>query len=69
MVGLPNGMMQSPLTKEDQELDRQWRAMFGEPMPILGGGDIVRQILAEAKQRQLSAAGKVPTSIKTVKPR
>ena len=64
-----NGMMQSPLTKEDQELDRQWRATFGEPMPILGGGDIVRQILAEAKQRQLSAAGKLPTPVKTVKPR
>jgi hypothetical protein len=35
------------MTEEDQELDRLWRATFGEPMPIMGGGDIVRSILAE----------------------
>lgn len=45
-------VMRTPLTEEDQDLDRQWRETFGEPMPILGGGDIVRQIIAEAKERQ-----------------
>lgn len=47
----PSGM-RPPLTKEDQDLDRQWRETFGEPMPILGGGEIVRQILKEARARQ-----------------
>ena len=37
--------MRTPLTEDDQDLDRQWRETFGEPMPILGGGDIFRQIL------------------------
>lgn len=42
------------MTEEDQELDRQWREAFGEPMPILGAGDIVRRILDEISERDRS---------------
>lgn len=44
--------MRTPMTQEDQDLDRQWRETFGEPLPILGAGDIVRQILDEAVQNK-----------------
>lgn len=40
--------MTSPLSAEDSELDRLWRKRFGEALPILGGGEIVRRILATA---------------------
>ncbi|MGV8928582.1 MAG: hypothetical protein ACOH1E_02420 [Brevundimonas sp.] len=33
------------LTPEDADLDAQWRTRFGQPLPILGCADIVRQIL------------------------
>lgn len=33
------------MTAEDLDMDRQWRNMFGQPLPILGCLDIVRRIL------------------------
>jgi hypothetical protein len=33
------------MTEEDRELDALWREKFGEPLPILGGGDFVREVL------------------------
>lgn len=38
-------MTTSEMTTEDVELDRLWRARFGQPLPMLGCADIVRQIL------------------------
>jgi len=34
------------ISDEDIELDKRWRARFGEPLPILGAGRIVREVLA-----------------------
>jgi hypothetical protein len=34
------------LSPEDRVLDDLWRERFGEPLPILGSGEIVRRILA-----------------------
>lgn len=39
-------MTEVVISAEDRELDRQWRAAFGEPLPMLGCGDIVRSVLA-----------------------
>jgi hypothetical protein len=37
--------MHNPMTDEDRALDALWRERFGEPLPILGAGDIVRAVL------------------------
>ena len=37
----------APLSPEDAALDARWRAAFGQPLPLLGAGEIVRTILAE----------------------
>ncbi|WP_332658842.1 DNA methylase [Brevundimonas sp.] len=44
------------MSSEDMELDRQWRARFGQPLPMLGCADIVRQILEAAPAEQAEAA-------------
>lgn len=36
----------TPMTDEDRALDALWRQHFGEPLPILGAGPFVRQVLA-----------------------
>lgn len=33
------------MSLEERELDRQWQALFGQPLPMLGCADIVRSIL------------------------
>ena len=33
------------LTPEDQALDDLWRTCFNQPLPIIGAGDVVREIL------------------------
>jgi hypothetical protein len=33
------------MSDEDRLLDALWREKFGEPLPILGGGDFVREVL------------------------
>ena len=33
------------LSAEDQALDDLWRAHFDEPLPMIGAGEIVQQIL------------------------
>lgn len=33
------------MTDEDLAYDRLWRERFNVPLPMLGGGDVVRQIL------------------------
>lgn len=33
------------MTPEEAELDKEWRARFGQPLPMLGCAAIVRQIL------------------------
>ncbi|WP_156389410.1 DNA methylase [Brevundimonas sp. Root1423] len=38
-------MIHAPMTAEEVELDREWRARFGQPLPMLGCADIVRRIL------------------------
>lgn len=37
----------TPLTPEDRELDRLWRLMFNQPLPMLGAPDVARAILAQ----------------------
>ena len=32
---------------EDRELDAEWRARFGQPLPIRGCAPLVRRLLAE----------------------
>jgi len=32
---------------EDIELDRLWRQVFNQPLPMLGAGDVARAILAK----------------------
>lgn len=40
--------MKTPLDLEDLELDRLWRARFGQPLPLLGCAELVREVLARA---------------------
>lgn len=47
--------MLSPLTDEDRELDALWREKFGEPLPIMGGGDFVRVVLGLPPKQQEAA--------------
>lgn len=37
--------MLDTMTDEDRALDALWRERFGEPLPILGAGEIVRSVL------------------------
>jgi len=37
--------MFNAMTDEDRRLDALWRERFGEPLPILGAGEIVRAVL------------------------
>ena len=37
----------SKLSPEDAALDAQWRAAFGQPLPLLGAAPIVKMILAD----------------------
>lgn len=37
--------MLTPVSDEDRLYDSLWREKFGEPLPILGGGDCVREVL------------------------
>ncbi|HEY3696377.1 DNA methylase [Phenylobacterium sp.] len=39
--------MTQALDDEDDELDRLWRARFGQPIPILGCSRIARALLEE----------------------
>ena len=49
-------MTASEMTTEDVELDRQWRDRFGQPLPMLGCADIVRQILRSCPPEQEAEA-------------
>ena len=40
--------MMTPMSDEDRLLDALWREKFGVPLPILGGGDFVREVLGLA---------------------
>lgn len=40
----------------DIELDREWRAVFGGPLPVLGAPDIARKLIREQRQRTADAA-------------
>lgn len=44
------------MTDEEIELDREWRARFGQPLPVLGCADIVRSILTPADATPAKAA-------------
>jgi hypothetical protein len=41
--------MSPELTDEERELDRLWRERFGQPLPILGAPEVVREILGVPK--------------------
>lgn len=43
----PSQFREKPMSEDDIELDLQWRARFGEPLPILNSAEIVRKILAD----------------------
>lgn len=43
-------MSDTPLSAEDAALDAEWRATFGQPLPIIGAADIARAVLDKAKQ-------------------
>ena len=36
----------SPLDPEDAELDHLWRERYGQPLPLRGCAELVREILA-----------------------
>ena len=38
-------------TDEDIELDRQWREVFGQPLPMLGAAKIARMVLRQHQDR------------------
>jgi hypothetical protein len=38
------------MTEEDRELDALWRERFGEPLPILGAGKFVREVLEQPEE-------------------
>ena len=42
--------MPSP-SDEDIELDRQWREVFGQPLPMFGAALIARKVLAQHHER------------------
>jgi len=44
-----NRFWEKPMSEDDIELDLQWRARFGEPLPILNSAEIVRKILADVE--------------------
>lgn len=51
------------LSPEDAALDAQWRVAFGQPLPLLGAGPLVRAILADkaADAGQRPVSGDPPT--------
>jgi hypothetical protein len=46
----------TPFDLEQSQLDKQWRARFGQPVPVLGSPDLVRRILAETATWELAEA-------------
>jgi len=54
--GFPGPMTANEMTTEDIDLDRQWRDRFGQPLPMLGCADIVRQILQNSPPVEIAAA-------------
>jgi hypothetical protein len=50
--------MTAHLHPEEVELDGEWRARFGQPLPILGCADLVRRLLDDEARR----AGSEPVS-------
>lgn len=42
--------MPSP-SDEDIELDRQWREVFGQPLPMFGAAVIARKVLEQHRER------------------
>lgn len=44
------------LTDEDFELDRQWREVFGQPLPVLGAAKIARTVLAQYRDPDVAIA-------------
>ena len=50
--GRLHGMTAAYLHPEDIELDGEWRARFGQPLPILGCADLVRRLLDDDAARR-----------------
>ncbi len=48
------GAVESPMemSPQDRELDRLWRARFGEPLPMLGCAAIARRVLLAAGDKR-----------------
>jgi len=45
------------MTEEDRALDALWREKFGEPLPILGAGVVIKAVLGDPQERsELEAA-------------
>lgn len=38
------------MTDEDRALDALWRERFGEPLPILGAGAVIKAVLGDAQE-------------------
>lgn len=43
-------------TDEDIELDRQWREVFGQPLPMLGAAKIARMVLRQHQDQSSEQA-------------
>jgi predicted solute-binding protein len=43
-------------SEDDVELDRQWREMFGQPLPMLGAAVIARKVLEDYRARVAESA-------------
>lgn len=57
---MPESDDPSPLSPEDAELDARWRAVFGQPLPIIGAADIARAVLDAAVKAGRAEAGLGP---------
>ena len=50
------------LDPEDAELDRLWRARYGEPIPLRGCAELAREIMGLSRDEVVGSAGGVDLS-------
>ena len=48
---------------EDRELDAEWRARFGQPLPIYGCAPLVRELLSTLPGVTPAPTGEAPASV------
>ena len=53
----PYMRVMADLNEEERELDRQWREVFGQPLPMLGAGHIARMVLEQYRKDVVGHCG------------